>query len=41
MKSVRPPPPVDEMISQKIFFFTNDGFPKTGHQIRFWIGFGY
>ena len=27
MKSVRPPP-VNEMISQKIFFFTFDGFPK-------------
>ena len=25
-----PPPPVNEMISQKIFFFTNDGFPKEG-----------
>ena len=22
------PPPVNEMISQKIFFFTIDGFPK-------------
>ena len=28
MKSVRPLPPVYEMISQKIFFFTIDGFPK-------------
>ena len=28
MKSVRPPP-LYEMISQKIFFFTIDGFPKS------------
>ena len=27
MKSVRPTPPVYEMISQKIFDLTNDGFP--------------
>ena len=32
MKSVRPPPPVNEMVSQKIFFFTIDGFPKGKYQ---------
>ena len=29
------PPPVNEMISQKIFFFTNDGFPKLRINLSF------